>query len=73
MVTKKYALLVPNNFSHKAGDGLKTRKRNIAFIHPALQANCGSTQATYLLEVEHEPETKKNVQKTDQKGKKCNL
>ena len=43
-------LLTPNNFAHKAGDGTKTRKREIRFIHPALQANCGATQATYLLE-----------------------
>lgn len=43
-------LLTPNNFAHKAGDGTKTRKREVRFIHPALQANCGATQATYLLE-----------------------
>lgn len=43
-------LLTPNNYAHKAGDGTKTRKREIRFIHPALQANCGATQATYLLE-----------------------
>ena len=41
--------LTPNNFSHKAGDGISTRKRNIRYIHPALQANCGATQCTYLL------------------------
>ena len=41
-------LLTPDNFSHKAGDGTSTRKRRIADIHPALQANPGSTQATYL-------------------------
>ena len=41
--------LTPNNFSHKAGDGISTRKRNIAYIHPALQANTGAIQATYLL------------------------
>lgn len=41
--------LTPNNFSHKAGDGISTRKRNISYIHPALQANTGATQATYLL------------------------
>ena len=33
-------LLTPNNFAHKAGDGTKTRKREVRFIHPALQANC---------------------------------
>lgn len=43
-------LLTPNNFSHKAGDGTKTRKREIRLIHPALQATPGSTQCTYLLE-----------------------
>ena len=42
--------MAPNNFAHKAGDGTKTRKREVRFIHPALQANCGATQATYLLE-----------------------
>lgn len=41
--------LTPNNFQHKAGDGTITRKRNIRYIHPALQANCGATQCTYLL------------------------
>ena len=41
--------LTPNNFQHKAGDGTSTRKRNISYIHPALQANCGATQCTYLL------------------------
>jgi hypothetical protein len=46
----KVCLLTPNNFAHKAGDGTKTRKREIRFIHPALPANCGATQATYLLE-----------------------
>lgn len=43
-------LLTPNNFAHKAGDGTKTRKREIRYIHPALQAMPGATQATYLLE-----------------------
>ena len=43
-------LLTPNNFSHKAGDGAKTRKREIRFIHPTLQATPGSTQCTYLFE-----------------------
>jgi len=41
--------LTPNNFGHKAGDGVVTRSKNIAYIHPALQANMGSTQATYVL------------------------
>ena len=42
--------LTPNNFAHKAGDGVKTRKREVRFIHPTLQANLGTTQLTYLLE-----------------------
>lgn len=41
--------LTPNNFYHKAGDGMKTRKRNVSHIHPALLANPGSTQQTYVL------------------------
>lgn len=45
------ALITPNNFAHKAGDGKKTRKHNIKYIHPSLQANCGATQCTYLLEI----------------------
>ena len=43
-------LLTPNNFAHKAGDGTKTRKKEIRLIHPALQATPGGTQMTYLLE-----------------------
>lgn len=50
MSNTKICLLTPNNFSHKAGDGVKTRKREIRYIHPALQANPGATQCTYLLE-----------------------
>ena len=48
--------LTPNNFEHKAGDGVKTRKKNIAYIHPTLQANCGATQMTLLLakEIKHD-------------------
>lgn len=42
--------LTPNNWKHKAGDGLKTRQREIRFVHPALQAMPGSTQLTLLLE-----------------------
>ena len=42
------AFLAPNNFSHKAGDGSKIRKRYETKVHPALQAQPGSTQATYL-------------------------
>ena len=47
---KEVCLLTPNNFSHKAGDGMVTRKREIRYVHPALQANTGSTQTTYLME-----------------------
>lgn len=45
-------LLVPDNFSHKAGDGTSTRKHHLKKdYHPALQANTGSTQASYVLEI----------------------
>lgn len=50
MIKRPIFLLTPNNFAHKAGDGVKTRKREIRFIHPALQATPGATQCTYLLE-----------------------
>ena len=54
-MNKYICLLAPINFKHKAGDGTKTREKRIAQIHPALQANCGATQATYILEkVENE-------------------
>lgn len=43
------AFITPNNFNHKAGDGLATRKHGLSDIHPALQANAGATQATYIL------------------------
>lgn len=55
-------LLTPNNFAHKAGDGVKTRKREIRFIHPALQATTGTTQCTYLLECWEYKEEEKNGQ-----------
>lgn len=46
-------LLVPDNWAHKAGDGTKTRKHHLKKdYHPALQANTGSTQASYVLEVD---------------------
>lgn len=41
--------ITPINYSHKAGDGLATRRHNISNIHPTLQANPGSTQMTYLM------------------------
>lgn len=48
-MSEAICFLTPNNFGHKAGDGLATRKKNIAYVHPALQANPGSTQMTYVL------------------------
>ena len=57
MFTKRFEIIcyiTPNNFQHKAGDGVKTRKHNVAYIHPSLQANCGATQMTYLLVKEKE-------------------
>lgn len=38
---KPVAFIVPNNFSHKAGDGTSTRKHYCKDICPALQANPG--------------------------------
>jgi DNA (cytosine-5)-methyltransferase 1 len=49
-VQKDNLLLTPNNWKHKAGDGTKTRSRRISEIHPALQANTGASQQTYLAE-----------------------
>lgn len=49
-VQKDNLLLTPNNWKHKAGDGTKTRSRRISEIHPALQANTGVSQQTYLAE-----------------------
>ncbi len=43
-------LIAPNNFAHKAGDGVKTRKHTIKYISPALQANCGGSQMSYIVE-----------------------
>lgn len=48
--TKQGVLLAPNNWGHKAGDGTITRKHTETEIHPALQANCGASQATYYKE-----------------------
>ena len=44
-------MIIPNNFSHRAGDGTATRKHLVADIVPALQANCGATQCSYVLEI----------------------
>lgn len=65
---KAVAFLTPNNFNHKAGDGVKTRKRNISYIHPALQANCGATQATYLLECVDDGQSDSNRTDGQQNG-----
>lgn len=46
---KYVCLLTPMNFNHKAGDGTKTREHKVSQMMPALQANCGATQATYVL------------------------
>lgn len=48
---KDVKMIVPNNFQHQAGDGTATRKHRVAEIVPALQANCGATQCSYVLEV----------------------
>lgn len=55
MTHKPICFITPDNFSHKAGDGTATRKHNVAQIHPALQANCGGTQMTYILEEWNDP------------------
>lgn len=47
----EWRMLVPNNFQHQAGDGTATRKHHLADIVPALQANCGATQCSYVLEI----------------------
>lgn len=41
-------VLAPNNWEHKAGDGVATRKRRETDIVPALQTNAGQTQQAYL-------------------------
>ena len=41
-------ILAPNNWGHKAGDGTATRERRETDIVPALQANAGQTQQSYL-------------------------
>lgn len=50
MIVETPCLLTPDNFSHKAGDGTGTRKRNVSYICPALQANAGGSQQTYVLD-----------------------
>ena len=41
-------VLAPNNWGHKAGDGMITRERTEKEIVPALQASAGQTQQSYL-------------------------
>jgi len=43
-------ILAPINYEHKAGDGTKTRKRRLTDTVPALQADAGHTQGSYVLE-----------------------
>ena len=49
IIGKPICFITPINYNHKAGDGTKTRRHNITYIHPTLQANPGSTQMTYLM------------------------
>lgn len=51
VLQKPVCFITPINFAHKAGDGVKTRKHNATQIHPSLQANCGGSQMTFLLEL----------------------
>lgn len=46
--TDDVKVLAPNNWSHKAGDGIVTRERTEKDIVPALQATPGQTQQSYL-------------------------
>ena len=46
--TDDVKVLAPNNWGHKAGDGTATRERIETDIVPALQANAGQTQQSYL-------------------------
>ena len=46
--TEDVKVLAPNNWGHKAGDGTATRERRETDIVPALQANAGQTQQSYL-------------------------
>ena len=46
--TDDVKVLAPNNWEHKAGDGTATRERIETDIVPALQANAGQTQQSYL-------------------------
>lgn len=46
--TDDVKILAPNNWGHKAGDGTATRERIETDIVPALQANSGQIQQSYL-------------------------
>ena len=46
--TEDVKVLAPNNWGNKAGDGTATRERRETDIVPALQANAGQTQQSYL-------------------------
>ena len=46
--TEEVKVLAPNNWKHKAGDGMRTRERVEKDIVPALQASTGHTQQSYL-------------------------
>ncbi len=46
--TEEVKVLAPNNWGHKAGDGTITRERRETDVVPALQANAGQTQQSYL-------------------------
>jgi len=46
--TEDVKVLAPNNWGHKAGDGTATRERRKTDMVPALQANAGQTQQSYL-------------------------
>lgn len=61
MQYKPIAFIVPDNYAHKARDGIATRDHHLKDIHPALQVNPGSTQMTYVLEVKEKDLCKLNI------------
>ena len=44
----KDQILAPNNFGHKAGDGMSTRRRMVTDIVPTIPARPGGNQQSYL-------------------------